>query len=120
MTKYITVNCNQFWKCSRYGLWAFATGIFLLGIIAQVSTLETYTSGTNSEGAYNGSSCMVGFFSGEKFCSKYGEANYSWSYETRENVNSYLIFHIVLLIAIQVLVLFIYNLEREWIKLRCK
>ncbi len=120
MTKYIDVNCDKVWNVAKYCLWFFVSGIFVLGIIAQVSTLESYTSGTNDEGAYNGSSCMIGFFSGEKYCSKYGEAFYSWDWNSQQDTESFLYMSIILLIAVQLLVLFCYNLEREWIVLRCR
>ena len=119
MTKYIYVNCDKVWSISKYCLWFFMTGLFIFGIIVQVSTLETYTSGTNDEGAYNGSSCMVGYFSGEKYCSKYGEANYSWEWESRENTEFYLHMTIILLIGVHALVLFCYTLERDWVGVRC-
>lgn len=120
MTKYIDVNCDKVWNVSKYCLWFFVTGLFIFAIIVQVSTLETYTSGTNRDGIPNGSSCMVGFFSGEKYCSKYGEAFYSWDWESRENTEFFLHMFIFLLISVQVLVFFCYNLEREWIVIRCR
>ena len=120
MTKYIDINCDKIWNVSKYCLWFFVTGLLIFGIIVQLSTLETYTNGINRDGEYNGSSCMVGYFSGEKYCSKYGEAFYSWDYESTVNVEFYLHMTIVLLIAVQLLVLSICNLEREWLVLRCK
>lgn len=120
MTKYIDINCDKIWNVSKYCLWFFVSGLFIFGIIVQVATLETYTDGINRDGEYNGSSCMVGFFSGEKYCSKYGEANYSWEWESSTITEFFLHMYIVLLIAVQLLILFIYNLEREWLVLRCK